>query len=39
MEVLSFTDEKANDNFSLYKNVADELLTALSTPDIRIEPV
>lgn len=33
VEVLSFTDEKAGDNFGLYKNVADELLTALSTPN------
>lgn len=35
VEVLSFTDEKAGDNFGLYKNVADELLTALSTPNNR----
>ena len=34
VEVLSFTDEKAKDNFKLYKNVADELVSTLSTSNI-----
>lgn len=34
VEVLSFTDEKSKENFNLYKNVADELLSALSASSI-----
>ena len=34
VEVLSFTDEKAEENFNHYKGVADKLDAALSTSDI-----
>ena len=35
VEVLSFTDEKAEENFSHYKTVADKLESALCTSDLR----
>lgn len=35
VEVLSFTDEKANENFEHYKTVANSIESALRTSDIR----
>jgi cytosine/adenosine deaminase-related metal-dependent hydrolase len=34
VEVLSFTDEKSQENFGNYKNVADELISTLSTSQL-----
>lgn len=35
VEVLSFTDEKANENFNHYKKIAEQLESSLRTSDLR----